>query len=79
MLNRCTPIYHRIEKREVALLHCVECQENKNRCSEEFPLWLPAQEDEPDGVWHLELIKFLKDGRINWQAIKVLVGTEREE
>ena len=79
VLNRCTPIFHRIEKKEVAILHCIDCKENKNRCSEKFPLWLPAQEDEANGVWHLDLEKFLKDGRIDWQTIKGLVKSEREE
>ena len=79
VLNRCTPIFHRFEKREIAILHCKECQENQNRCSEKFPLWLPSQEDEPGGVWHLDQVKFLQDGRINWQAIKLILGTERED
>ena len=42
---------------------------------EKFPLWLPAQEDETDGLWHLDLSKFLKDGRIEWQSVKTLVRT----
>ena len=79
VLNRCTPIFHRIEKIEVAILHCKDCKDNINRCSENFPLWLPAQEDKTNGVWHLELEKFLKDGRIDWQALKCIRRTEREE
>ena len=75
LVNRCTFIYHRVKKVEVALLHCKDCTENISRCTEKFPLWLPAQEDEIDGVWHLELIKFLKDGRIDWQGIKTYVKT----
>ena len=76
MTNRCTPIYHRITKDEVALLHCKDCIESKQRCTEKFPLWLPAQEDKIDGEWHLELSKFLKDGRIQWKDIKMLVKTD---
>jgi uncharacterized protein (UPF0335 family) len=74
--NRCTSIYHRINKDEVALLHCKDYIESKRRCIEKFPLWLPAQEDQIDGVWHLELSKFLKDGRIQWKDIKMLVKTD---
>ena len=73
VLNRCTYIYHRIEKREVALLHCKDCMDNKNRCMEKYPLWLPAQEDKEDGIWHLDLSNFLKDGRLEWPALKTLV------
>lgn len=75
VLNRCTFIYHRLKKEEVALLHCKDCVDNNNRCVEKFPLWLPAQEDETDGLWHLDLSKFLKDGRIEWQSVKTLVRT----
>jgi hypothetical protein len=75
-LNRCSYVFHRIEKVEVAVLHCKDCTENKNRCSEKFPLYLPAQEDETNGLWHLDLSKYLEDGRLYWQAIKMLVKTE---
>jgi hypothetical protein len=75
-LNRCSYIFHRIDKVEVALLHCKDCTENKNRCVEKFPLWLPAQEDENNGLWHLDLSMYLLDGRLNWQAIKILLKTE---
>ena len=75
LLNRCTFVYHRIKKVEVALLHCNDCTENISRCTEKFPLWLPAQEDETDGVWHLDLRKFLKDGRIDWQGMRSYVKT----
>ena len=72
ILNRCTPIYHRIHKEEVTLLHCVDSVENKNRCSEKFPIWLPAQEDVENGIWHLDLSKYLNDGRMDWQALKMI-------
>ena len=75
-LNRCSYVFHRIEKVEVAVLHCKDCTENKNRCCEKFPLYLPAQEDETNGLWHLDLSKYLEDGRLYWQAIKMLVKTE---
>ena len=75
-LNRCSYIFHRINKVEVAVLHCKDCTENKSRCCEKFPLYLPAQEDETNGLWHLDLSKYLEDGRLNWQAIKMLVKTE---
>ena len=46
-----TTVYHRIDKTEIALMHCKDCIENKNRCGEKFPLlWLPAQEDKVDGI-----------------------------
>ena len=76
VLNRCTPVYHRILKAEVALLHCEDCAQNKNRCIDNFPLWLPAQEDEDGGIWHLEMIRFLKDGRIDWQNLKFTIKTD---
>ena len=66
-------MYNRLEKAEIALLHCKDCIENINRCQDKFPLWLPAQEDQEDGVWHLDLSKYLKDGRIDWPAVKILV------
>ena len=73
-VNICNLIYNRIEKSEVAILHCQDCIENKARCGEKFPtLWLPAQEDTKEGVWHLDRAKFLKDGRLDWQAVKTLV------
>ena len=73
-VNICNLIYHRIEKSEVAILHCQACIDNTARCGEKFPtLWLPAQEDTKDGVWHLDRAKFLKDGRLDWQAVKTLV------
>ena len=76
IINRCTPVFHRILKSEVALLHCQDCAQNKKRCVDKFPMWLPAQEDRDGGIWHLELIKFLKDGRIDWQALKSLIKTD---
>ena len=75
-INRCSYMFHIIEKVEVALLHCKDCTENKNRCDNKFPLWLPAQEDEKNGLWHLDLSKYLEDGRLNWQAIKRIVKTD---
>ena len=75
-VNRCTSIYHR-KKEEVAVFHCKDCMENINRCTGKFPLWLPAQQDETDGIWHLELTKFLKDGRIDWKGVKTLVKDEQ--
>ena len=76
LLNRSHAfVYHRIKKVEIALLHCEDCTENISRCTEKFTLWLPAQEDETDGVWHLDLRKFLKDGRIDWQGMRTYVKT----
>ena len=59
------------------MFHCKDCIENINRCTEKFPLWLPAQEDQTDGVWHIELSKFLKDGRIDWKGVQNLVNVEQ--
>ena len=78
-VNRCTSIYHRIDKEEIAVFHCKDCIENIHRCTEKFPLWLPAQEDVTDGVWHLEMSKFRKDGRIDWKGVKKLVKTEQTQ
>ena len=78
LINKYIPIYNRLEKAEIALLHCKDCIENINRCQDKFPLWLPAQEDQEDGVWHLDLSKYLKDGRINWPAVKILVNKSHE-
>ena len=81
LLNRCSFIYNRIKKVEVALLHCNDCVENKSRCTDKFPIWLPAQVDDQDddgnfiGLWHLEMKNFLMDGRIQWQAVKTFVKT----
>ena len=75
-LNKCSYIFHRIEKVEVALLHCEDCTENKKRCCEKYPLYLPLQEVENNYLWHLDFSKYLEDGRINWQAIKILLKTE---
>ena len=70
-------IFHRIEKVELALLHCKDCTERTGkRCCEKYPIYLPAQEIENNGLWHLDLSKYLEDGRIKWQAIKILVRTE---
>ena len=46
-VNRCSSIFHRIKKEEVAILHCEDCVTKKNRCGENHPLWFPAQEDHP--------------------------------
>ena len=75
--NRCNPIFHKIKNQEIAILHCKECMNNENRCSDKFPLWLPAQEDGVDGSWHLDLLKFLKDGSIEWPAVITLVKTDK--
>ena len=77
--NRCTHIYHKNEKREFALLHTQDCLKNVNRCSEKLPLCIPAQEDSPHGVWHLELDELVNDGRVNWQAMEGIIETKNEE
>jgi hypothetical protein len=74
VLNRCSPIFHQIKNYDIAILHCKDCIDNQNRCTEKFPLWLPAQED--DGSWHLALSEFMKDVNIDWPAVKTLVRTE---
>jgi hypothetical protein len=58
-------------------LHCKDCIDNRNRCSEKIPPWLPAQEDDVDGSWHLELFKFMKDGNIDWPAVETLVKIDK--
>ena len=75
-INRCTYVFHRTKKIEIALFHCQVCAEKKNRCEGKFPLWLPAQDDIEDGIWHLEMTKFLQDGRLDWEAIKNLLRTD---
>ena len=40
---------------------------------------IDEQEDETDGLWHLELSQFLKDGRIDWKGVKNLVKTEQTQ
>ena len=75
-VNRCTSIFHRIKKEEVAILHCADCVNKIKRCGEKYPLWFPAQEDREDGIWHFEVRNFLKDGRIDWQSMKKLINTD---
>ena len=38
VLNRCSPIFHDIKNQEIAMLHCKDCIDNTNRCTEKFPL-----------------------------------------
>ena len=75
-VNRCTSVFHRIKKEEIAILHCQDCVSNEKRCGEKYPLWFPAQEDREDGTWHFEMIKFLKDGRIDWQSANKFIKTD---
>ena len=75
-VNRCSSIFHRIKKEEVAILHCEDCVTKKIRCGENHPLWFPAQEDREDGSWHFEMKTFLKDGRIDWQNIRKFMKTD---
>jgi hypothetical protein len=66
-------LFHDIKNQEIAMFHCKDCIDNTSRRTEKFPLWLPAQEDDVNGVWHLDLLKFLKDGNIDWEAVATLV------
>ena len=60
--NGCTPLFSSTKKIEIAILHSKMCLGGKNIC---------AKRTFENTVIHLESEKYLKKGKINWQALSL--------
>ena len=72
--NGCTRVFSTFLENEIVFLHCRQCIDGVNSCSDLLPDYDSEMVNSDGEIWHAAVVDFISDGKINWEELRANFG-----